>query len=98
MIPTPWEFTLLSLAAFFVWYLIGEASIFDRPRAWVVERLGPKFDELVECPWCSGFWIVGLGWGIGWLIFPSETVFLAVALAGMTVVGFLGTLFHALSD
>jgi hypothetical protein len=98
VIPTPWEFALLALAAFFIWYLIGEAEIFERPRIWLDVRLGPTFASLIRCPWCAGAWIVGAGWGLGWLIFPTETVWLAVPFAGMTVVGFLGTLFHALAD
>ncbi len=98
MIPTPWEFVLLTLAAFYFYYLIGEAGIFDRPRDWLSAKLGPHFDDLVSCPWCSSFYLVGIGWLVGWLLFPTETVVLAVPFAGMTVIGFLGTILHALAD
>jgi hypothetical protein len=97
-VPSLYEFALLALAAFYLYYLIGEAAIFDRPRDWLSEKVGTRFDDLVSCPWCSSFYIVGLGWTVGWLLFPTETVVLAVPFASMTVVGFLGTILHALAD
>lgn len=50
------EFVLIGFAAFFLWYLLAQASLFDKPFGWIREHWGP----LVGCPWCAGFWITGL--------------------------------------
>ena len=74
MIPEPWAFALLALAAFRVWKLIAEDTLLDRPlrrlREW----------EAVTCPWCSGAWIT-VAWWAAWLLWPHGTLVAAVALA-----------------
>lgn len=60
-VPSWWAFVLLSLAAFRVWKLIGEDTILDRPRTWVLKRVkDDKLELFITCPWCSGFWISGV--------------------------------------
>lgn len=92
--PDWWQFALLALAAFRTWKLIGDDTILDRPRAWVVKRGGEYVEILLECPWCSGFyWSVG--WWLGWQFWPHATVVVAVPLAISAVVGLLG---HLIAD
>lgn len=50
------EALLVGLAAYYVWYLICQADIFDKPLAWPREHWSP----LIGCPWCLGFWVTGL--------------------------------------
>lgn len=46
---------ITGLAGLYIWYLLSQASIFDRLFAYPRENWGP----LWNCPWCSGFWITG---------------------------------------
>lgn len=48
------EVLIVGLAAFYIWYLLAEATIFDRVLGWPREHWGP----LVSCGYCSAFWIV----------------------------------------
>lgn len=47
---------IAGLAGMYVWYLLSEATIFDRVFAYPREHWG----ALWGCPFCAGFWIVGL--------------------------------------
>lgn len=62
MSPDLWIVRLLELGIFLaaLQYLLGEASIFDRPR----NALPAILQQLLRCPACCGFW---LGLGAGWL-------------------------------
>lgn len=54
-----WSLTVIAvsgLAGLYVWYLLAHATILDRPMGWARER----WPLLIGCPWCAGFWIVGL--------------------------------------
>lgn len=98
-IPQPWEFALLAAAIFRLWHLIAEDTILDRPRAWLLGVPGwqPVGGEtppagyrehlatFLTCPWCSGFWIGAIVWGL-WLAWPTATVALAVPFALNAVV------------
>ena len=96
-IPTWWQFLLIAGAVFRIYRLIAEDTILDRPRRWVL-RLDPNWEEegdevgenyrfkwgiFITCPWCLGFWLSVIAW-VSWLIFPTETIWLAVpwALSG----------------
>lgn len=71
-LPGWFEFVVLALVAFRFYRLIGEDTILDRPRSWVLGLSGwdPKdeapdtykkeWGEFITCPWCAGFWISGL--------------------------------------
>lgn len=93
MIPQPWAFALLALAAFRVWKLIGDDAVLDRPRDWLLKRiewkLGTDWEYFITCPWCAGFWIM-LAWWIGWLIYPYGAIVAAVPFALSAAVGYLG--------
>lgn len=43
------------LAGFYLWYLLSEATLFDKPLAYPREHWG----ALWNCPFCAGFWLVG---------------------------------------
>lgn len=95
MIPSPWEFALLALATVSVWKLIAEDKITERPRDWLLVRM--EIDELIECPWCSGFWIA-VAWTGAWLAGGDWTLLAAAPFALRYVVGFLTSIQHAISD
>jgi len=100
VIPEPWTFALLALAAFRIWKLIADDRILDRPRDWVlghidVKRGGTYWSDFLTCPWCAGFWIV-LAWTVAWWI-EADTLVVAVPFAISAVVGLLGTAYYAVS-
>jgi len=112
VIPEPWEFALLALAAFRLWRLIGDDGVLDRPRNWLLAQIdarfdnrGDKLDYFITCPWCAGAW-VSLGVYIGWLLtlgdLPDSTddvfVGLGVWFAISAVVGYLGVTIDVLED
>lgn len=84
---------VMTLAAFRVWRLIGEDTILDRPRDWVIER-SEKLSDFITCPWCAGFWISGVTVAV-------TDYFTSVPLPGLMVaavsagVGLIGSNFDA---
>lgn len=93
-IPEWWTFLLLALLAYRLWRIVGFNTISDGlrhrlqvtlARRWGTERAAYWID-MVECPWCAGFWIGLAVWG-SWLIAPDWTVVLAVPFAVNAVVG-----------
>jgi hypothetical protein len=93
-VPYWWEALLLTLAAWRLFHLLAFDDILDRPRRYVTrlspgwkregDATGEQYREtlamFITCPYCAGFWISAVIW-ILWLIFPTETVWLAVPLA-----------------
>lgn len=85
-VPDWYEAILLALAAWRVFHLLGYDDILDRPRNWLVGAKASgkwereKLGEFLECPFCLGFW-VALVWWVAWLIFPTETLIVAVPWA-----------------
>lgn len=78
------EFVLVGFAGFFIWYVLAQATILDKPLGWVREHWAP----LVGCGMCAGFWITGL------LILTADGVSgydLFTHLAAASVVGVLGS-------
>lgn len=69
------------LACLYLWYLLSEATIFDRLFAYPREHWGP----LWNCPWCSGFWLTGL------LLAVTGTYDPVTHLAAAAVTGYLGS-------
>lgn len=90
-IPNWYALALLALAAWRVFHLIAHDDILDRPRRYVTrlnkswkqegDATGEKYREglasFIVCPFCLGFW-VALAWWAAWLVFPTETLFVAV--------------------
>jgi hypothetical protein len=98
VIPAPYELTLLALAAFRLFWLVGEDAIFDRPRNWLSDNGQRDYVELfLTCPWCAGFWI-SLGVWVAWLGLDDWAVMVAVPFAISALVGSLTMALHALSD
>ena len=96
-VPDPWHFTLLSLALFRVIKLVGDDTILDRPRDWLSDRLGYKFDELVTCPWCIGFWLGARLWTL-WIVWPTETLAASSFLAFLAAAALIFSVWHAISE
>lgn len=98
MIPPPWQFALLALAAYRAWRLVGiddiTAPLRDRVtgRRWVSgddaqwDRYHPWLDKLAGCPWCLGAWIA-VTVTAAWWIWPHATLIGCVPFAVSAVVG-----------
>jgi len=100
VIPQPWEFALLALAAFRIWKLVGDDAVLDKPRDWVLVRLEERaswLDYFITCPWCAGFWITLAWWG-AWLAWGYGTLVAATLFALSAAVGFLGVLIDKLEE
>lgn len=73
-----------------IWRMAARDTIFDRPREAILPQTG-FFRDLVECPWCLGFWlnvaIAALLYVAADISFPSALI---VAFAGSTVTGVIG--------
>ena len=98
MIPDPWPFAVLVLAAFRVFWLVAEDTIFDRPRGWLTDNGDREYVALfLTCPWCAGFWI-SVGWWLAWLAFDKWAVAAAVPFALSAIVGLVTVAAHRLID
>jgi hypothetical protein len=93
-IPDWYELALLALAAWRLFHLVAFDDILDRPRRYITrlnrtwkqegDATGLRYREglasFITCPFCMGFWTSVLVW-VGWLVFPTETLWVAVPLA-----------------
>lgn len=79
---------VLALCVYRVTKLIVDDTIADPPRNWVFTHAPEKVVELVQCPWCSSFW-VGMGATVSYLLWPETTVLLALPWALSAVAGLL---------
>ena len=95
MIPSPWEFVLLALAAYRVWKLVAEDTILDPLRSRVTFTKTEA--EFLTCPWCLGAWI-GLTWTAAWWIWDYPTLVAAVPFAVSVAVGFVAATVDALTE
>lgn len=84
-IPGWYELVLLALAAYRTWKLLAEDTILDGPRRYVTGTAR----ELLECPWCLGFWI-SWAWWCAWIAWPNGTLIVSVPFALSVLVGVLG--------
>ena len=89
VVPPPWLFVLGALAAWRIYKLVSEDTILDRPRNWLTDR-STWAAELLECPYCAGFWVSLLG-SLGWYLAEGLDVFgwLVTAFAMSAAVVFL---------
>jgi hypothetical protein len=79
---TPFEFTVVSLAAARVWWLLGR----DTLTAPLRDRLPPGVAYWVECPFCSGFHVAVAAvaaWHLG--VWPVVFEVFAAAMAATLV-------------
>jgi hypothetical protein len=102
--PSAWQFVLLALAAFRAWKLVGDDAVLDRPRDWLLDRLGGEASDrgdrasyLMSCPWCLGAWMA-LAWWLAWLAWPHGAVVVATPFALSAAVGYLGVTIDRLED
>ena len=97
-VPAPFEFLLLALAAFRVFWLVGEDTITEPVRDWLTKKGKREKTELfLACPWCAGFWITVAVWA-AWLTLDEWAVVAAVPFALSALVGTLTMVLHAVSD
>lgn len=97
MIPSFLGLTLLGLAAYRTWRIVGEDTITERLRkqfAWKFNKSGGPTRsvavlDFISCPWCLGFWIALAWWG-AWQLWPHATLVAAGAMAVAAVVGLIG--------
>lgn len=89
-VPDWWTVTLLALAAFRVFRLIGEDLILDGPRDRLTRRLGEKSELFILCPWCLGFWL-SVGWWLAWVAWPHWTLVAATPWAISAIVGLVAS-------
>lgn len=74
-------------------YLVGEARIFERPRAYVRKHapFGRFLTDMAACPSCAGFWLGGFCGVLGespWQGGGWQAVALS-ALAGVVITPFV---------
>ena len=92
--PTPWEFVLLALAAWRIWWLIAEDDLTQPLR----DRLHPgKLRDWVECPYCTRAWVAGAVW-VSWTLWPRFSVWFATLWALAALVVFVTIAVHRLTD
>lgn len=102
-VPSPWIALLLAAASFRIWRLLSEDTILDTPRRWVVNlpknweegmQIPPnyrdKLAELINCPWCLGFWVSLVMWGL-WQIDEHWVEVFATPFAISAAVGIIRT-------
>jgi hypothetical protein len=100
-VPSWLVLSLLALAAFRTYRLIGRDAILDRPRKWAVnlprdwredDTVPDDYREelamFLECPWCAGFWIT-LAWWAAWLASHRWAAIVAVPFALSAVVALI---------
>lgn len=73
---------VFGLAVFYLWWLLAHASIFDKVFEYPREHWGP----LWMCPFCAGWWLVGL------LLLVTGNYDPVTHLATTGVVGIVGRL------
>ena len=96
MMPQPWAFALLALAAFRFFKLIADDAILDRPRDRLVKNR-ETLNTFVVCPWCIGAWIAAAWWA-AWWAWPHPTLVAATPFALSAAVGLLASALDAATD
>lgn len=96
-VPGPWAFALLALAVWRAWKIVGDDTILDRPRNWLIDRLGDRFDAFIVCVWCAGWWIAVAFWA-AWLLWPNGTLIVSTPLAISGAVGLIGSAWDRISS
>lgn len=93
--------TLLALAALRCWWLLANDAILnpvrDRVISWWPRRHTDALVTFMDCPWCSGTWIV-LAWWWAWLAWEEWAVAVAVPFALGTLVGAGGMILDRIAD
>src|SRR5262245_19874808 len=88
-VPDWYALLLLGLGAYRVWRLLPEDTLLEALRSRLMREDG-WLEELVECPWCLGFWIAVCFWA-GYQLWPHAMLVVSVPLALSVVVGALGS-------
>lgn len=59
-------FVFVSLCAYRVWRLLALDVVLDRPRGWLIGKLGVERSAWVSCSWCAGWWVSAAVVGAVW--------------------------------
>ncbi len=102
---SPWQFALVSLAAWRAFHLLGRDTITDPIRRWFaveaetdeMEARRQAFFDFLACPFCLGFW-VALVWVAAFWLEPHWTVIVAVPFAVSAAVAVVQSVADALTD
>lgn len=88
--PTALQLLILILGVFRITRLIIEDTILEPVRERTVFRLDPrsKVRELLDCPWCLGFWLSMLA-VISWAADPTVTGWVLLPFAISAGVGII---------
>lgn len=98
MIPEPWEFALLALAAFRCFWILAEDDIAEPVRRWLTADGERETVELfIQCGWCAGWWWSLAVWA-AWLAAGDWAVAAAVPFALSATVGTVTVALHRLVD
>src|SRR5262245_7684826 len=106
-LPDWWQFTLLFLATYRIFRLIGDDEILNIPRRWFL-RLGnwreegdvvppeyrKEWGKFLTCPYCLGFWVALTWWG-GFQFSPKWA---CIAATPWAINQAAATLSHFISD
>lgn len=98
MIPEPWPFALLVLAALRCWWLLAEDLILTRWRVRFCIRFGRLAEEFVACPFCLGAWVAVAWWASWYWASAHWTLVAAVPFALSFAVGVAGALVTRMGD
>jgi hypothetical protein len=97
----PTVVALDALASYRLTRLLVSDGIADRPRSALTERLNRrgnrKVVELIECPWCTGFW-VALGTVAARRLVPTVWDPIARVLAYSAAAGLVATRVRSMDD
>lgn len=83
---TPWEAALLVGATYRLWRLASDDQILDGPREKLLAATPVWVEDLVECPWCLGFWMSAAAY-VSWRAAPQATLAVATPFALSAAVG-----------
>lgn len=102
-VPSPWSALILAAAAYRIWRMLAEDTVFDGPRHWLVglpwgwqegdaipQKYRVALAEFLTCPWCLGFWISLGVWGL-WQVDTFKATVALTPFAISTAVGITRT-------
>ncbi len=93
----PWQFALVSLAAWRTFHLLAFDSILDPARDMFYNVHEGRTSDFVSCPFCLGFW-VALAWVAAFWLEPHWTVIAAVPFAVSAALAIVQLIADALTD
>jgi uncharacterized protein DUF1360 len=95
------RFAIDALASYRITRLLVSDGVIERPRTVLLDKLQArghnKLVELIECPWCTGFWVAG-GIVLARRTFPRAWAPLSEVLALSAAAGLIASRVRSLDD